>query len=154
MEAQRFSVRLEQVEEFEFRVNFGPEFAQMVMDEPPPLGASKGPSPARMLAAAVGGCLSASLYFCLKKARLDPKHVKTEVSYTMERNAAGRLRIPMEHVSITLDLDADKERASRSLELFEEFCTVTQSVRQGIGVNVEVKNTKGEELHRSVIPPK
>jgi uncharacterized OsmC-like protein len=35
--------------------------------------------------------------------------------------------------------DADKQRALRCLELFEDYCLVTQSVRQGIPIQVTVK---------------
>jgi uncharacterized OsmC-like protein len=156
MDDQKITVTMEQVKDFEFRVNFGSEIQELIVDETPPLGGSKGPTPSRVLAAAVGSCLSASLLFCLQKARVQPKNIRTVVSYSVQRNAAGRLRVPEQHVSITLDMDVPedaKSRAGRCLELFEDFCTVTQSVRQGILVHVDVKNAKGEEIYRSALPP-
>ena len=69
--ASRFSVRVEQVEGFEFLVKFDKEqFAPLRLDEPPPLGHDVAPNAARILAAAVGNCLSASLVFCLKKSNV------------------------------------------------------------------------------------
>jgi hypothetical protein len=35
--------------------------------------------------------------------------------------------------------DADQDRLVRCEELFEDFCIVTASVRQGIAVNVSIK---------------
>jgi hypothetical protein len=37
----------------------------------------------------------------------------------------------------------------RCLDLFEDFCVVTASVRQGIPVTVEVVGPAGEVLHRA-----
>ena len=33
---------------------------------------------------------------------------------------------------------ADREKAQRCLSLFEDYCTVTQSVREGFPINVTV----------------
>ena len=38
------------------------------MDEPEPMGENSGPNAGKVLAAAIGNCLTASLLFCLQKA--------------------------------------------------------------------------------------
>ena len=67
-----------------------------------------------MPAAAIGGCLSASLTLCLNKARLDPDAVNAHVTAPMGRNDAGRLRIEGIDVELTPCLvSADDCEASR-----------------------------------------
>lgn len=125
---------------YEFLVDFQREgVPRLLMDEPPPLGEGHGPSAARVLAAAVGNCLSASALFCLRKARIDVRSMRTSVRASLVRNEKGRLRIGGIQVNIELEVAAeDRPRTGRCLELFEDFCVVTQSVRSGIDVQVEV----------------
>jgi hypothetical protein len=53
---------------------------------------------------------------------------------------AGRLRLGGIQVRITAVVDAAEHgRMRRCLELFEDFCVVTQSVRSGIEVDVAVE---------------
>ncbi|MBS7626615.1 OsmC family protein [Candidatus Bathyarchaeota archaeon] len=111
----------------------------MIMDEPKPVGEGSGPNASRLLSAAVGHCLSASLLFCLAKARLNVERVETTVETSFRRNEKGRLRIGSLRAHIHLSIRReDVERLKRCLELFEDFCVVTQSVRQGIPVSVDV----------------
>ena len=125
---------------YEFQVDFQREgVPRLLMDEPPPLGEGHGPSAARVLAAAVGNCLSASALFCLRKARIDVRSMRTSVRASLVRNEKGRLRIGGIQVNIELEVaPEDRPRTGRCLELFEDFCVVTQSVRSGIDVQVEV----------------
>ncbi len=140
-EHKGFTLELEQIDGFEFRVRFDKEqFAGLLLDEPPPLGGDKGPNASRLLAAAVGNCLSASLIFCLKKSRIEVTGLKTLVRTAIDRNEQGRLRVLGIEVEITPGLDAAAwEKARRCLSLYEDFCVVSQSVRQGIDVRVSVK---------------
>jgi len=127
-----------------FLVDFDPagevgmERREAVLDEPPPLGEGAGPNAARLVAAAVGNCLAASLLYCLQRARAEVDELTVSVSGTLCRNEEGRLRIG----SLTVELRpalADGEAAlQRCLPLFERFCVVTESVRQGIPVSVRV----------------
>jgi uncharacterized OsmC-like protein len=146
----RFSLRLERMNGFEFETRFDWEqVAPLLLDEPEPLGGRKGPNASRLIGAAVGNCLSASLLFCLEKAKQQVKAIHTEVTGTMARNERGRMRIGKLAVHITLDVDAQQpDRVTRCLQLFEDYCVVTASVREGIPTSVVITNPVGEELYR------
>ncbi len=136
-----FELSLELEEDYAFLVEFDqPGVPDLRMDEPPPLGVGTGPSASRLLAAAVGNCLSASALFCLRKARIPVRGMRTEVRALQERNEAGRVRISQIEVRIHPDVPSeDTGRMDRCLALFEDFCVVTQSVRVGVPVEVSVQ---------------
>jgi uncharacterized OsmC-like protein len=144
-EESSFSIEIEHREDFEFVVRFDwPGVPDLALDEPAPVGGQTGPSASRLVAAAVGNCLSASLLFCLHKARVEPAGLRTRVEGTMTRNDHGRLRLGGFHVMITLDAgDVEAQRVRRCLDLFEDFCVVTESVRHGVAVDVEVVGPDG-----------
>lgn len=137
--AGEFTLRIEQVDGFDFRVRFDQErYPELRMDEPAPLGADSAPNPARILAAAIGDCLSASLVFCLKRRGVVVSGLRSEVHVKLVRNERKRLRIGSVDVSIHPRDPIPGDVLEACLETFEDFCVVTQSVRDGIGVNVEV----------------
>jgi uncharacterized OsmC-like protein len=133
--------KLKLIQGYKFRVEFDVAgIPDIVVDELRPTGENSGPNPTRLLSVAVGHCLSSSLLFCLSKARISVRDLETTVKTTTERNEEGRLRIKSIEVQIHLDMDKrDKTRISRCVEIFENYCTVTQSVRKGIGVTVNVR---------------
>jgi len=147
-EEQAFTLDLEHVQGYEFRLKFDwPDVADLPLDEPAPLGSSKGPNASRLLAASVANCLSASLLFCLTKAHAGPRSMKTTVTGTLARKEKGRLRLEKVDVAITLEEDPGMSaRLERCAGLFEDYCVVTQSVRQGIPVRVRILNGDGETL--------
>ncbi|MCM3881974.1 MAG: OsmC family protein [Vicinamibacterales bacterium] len=126
---------------FEFVAHFEdtPGLPPLFFDEPSPLGAGAAPNAAAVLGAAIGDCLSASLVFCLRKARLDVLDLTTHVVTHVTRNEQGRFRVSGIDVEINPQLSkADDARFQRCEDLFEDFCVVTESVRQGIPVKVTV----------------
>lgn len=137
-------VRLTQQRDYQFEVHFGEGIAPLLADEPPPLGSGQGPSPEQMLAAAVGNCLSASLLFSLRKYKQQPEPITAEVSVETGRNAEKRLRVKALQVLLKLGQPAAAlEHLDRALATFEDFCTVTQSVRGSIDVSVQVQDALG-----------
>ena len=142
---KEFSVSMELVDKYKFLIDFG-EFGEVTSDEPEPLGDGDGPNPSRILAASVANCLSASLMFALRKFKDDPGKVSATVKGQLDR-VDGRWRIVGMDVSITLGNTAEKlEHLDRALEQFEDFCVVTQSVRNGIDVNVTVEDSNGNKV--------
>jgi uncharacterized OsmC-like protein len=139
-EPGQFSISLDCIRDFEFRISFDDtQYPDITTDEPAPVGSDKGPNPSRLLAAAVGGCLSASLLFSARKLRLNTAGLHTKVRVRQTRNEKGRLRIGKIEVEISPDIvEPDEKKLQRCLELFEDFCVVTQSVRNGIDVSVNV----------------
>ncbi len=143
----RQPVRLTQQRDFQFQVDFGAGIAPLLADEPPPLGSGQGPSPEQLLAAAVGNCLAASLLFSLRKYKQQPEPIAADVSVSTGRNAENRLRIQAMQVVLTLGQPAAAlQHLERALAQFEDFCTVTQSVRAGIDVSVQVLDATGARL--------
>jgi organic hydroperoxide reductase OsmC/OhrA len=150
-EEGRFTIHLEHLEGYEFKVKFDWDTADdLLLDEPPPLGRRAGPNASRMLAAAAANCLSASLMFCVSKTDIAPQSLKTSVTCRLVRNQKRRLRIGGMEVHLRVDTDLEQSaRIKRCLNLFEDFCVVTASIREGIPVAVFVENEAGEILHQS-----
>lgn len=145
--SQTAEVSLRQEHDFRFAIEFAADRPAFLGDEPPPLGGGAGPSPAQLLVAAVGNCLSNSLLFALRKFRQAPEPIRTEATAVIGRNQEKRLRILEIRVRLTLGAErATFEHLDRALAQFEEFCTVTQSVRQAIPVHIEVFDSRGEQL--------
>jgi uncharacterized OsmC-like protein len=144
-----FDLVLEQISGYEFKVKFDwPGVDELLLDEPAPLGGAKGPNAARLIAAGVANCLSASLVFCLHgkfKQPIGP--LRTQVHGELERNDKGRMRIGRFDVTIRLAEEAPSlQHLPRCLEQFEDFCIVTESVRRGIPVGVRVVDASGAEV--------
>jgi organic hydroperoxide reductase OsmC/OhrA len=138
---QQFTISIEQLADYHFRTHFeGEPYPDLLTDEPAPLGGNQAPNPSRVLAAAIGTCLSSSLLFCSRKARVSLGPVRTKVHVRLGRNEKGRLRIAGVQVEIDPNLaPEEREKAARCIGLFEDFCVVTESVRKGIDVSVKIQ---------------
>ena len=144
-EAKTFELQLNLVDKYKFEIDFS-EFGKIISDETPPLGDGNGPNPSRLLAAAVGNCLAASLLFAIRKFKEEPGKVVAKVKATVDREDK-RWRIT--HIGVTLQLGNTAEaipHLQRALAQFEDFCIVTQSVRHGVPVDVSVIDAAGKIL--------
>lgn len=141
--ASRFSIHVDRIDGYEFKVAFDKEpFAPLLLDEPPPLGHDRAPNAARVLAAAIGNCLAASFVFCLERRKAPVGAVRADVEVEIVRNEAKRLRIGKIDVTLHTSLPADDPALAACLATFEDFCIVTQSVRKGIDVAVRVESSQ------------
>ena len=144
-ESNTFSLSLELLENFEFKVDFD-EYGYIITDEPPPLGNGEGPNPARLVGAAVANCLCASLLFALKKKKQWLPSMRADILGEIAK-VEGFWRIVKINVEIQADTAAvDPEILNTAVQQFENFCIVTQSIRRGIPIHVELKNKTGATL--------
>jgi organic hydroperoxide reductase OsmC/OhrA len=141
------SVTVTRQDKYRFLIDFGPGITQAVADEPAPLGDGAGPSPSQLLAAAIANCLSASLLFAHGKFKEDPGALTTTAVCEVRRNEKSRLRVTGIKVTMTLGVAPESlSHLDQALAQFEDFCTVSQSVRTGIPFSVTVKSSDGRIL--------
>ena len=141
MSEKSIVTKLHLIDGYKFDAEFDVDYLpNLLLDETKPDGEGTGPNPPRLLSAAVGHCMSSSLIFCLKKARVTVEDLQTTVTTNMYRNENQKRRIKSIDIQINLKVKKeDQQRVPRCLKLFEDYCTVTQSIRSGIEVNVNVK---------------
>jgi organic hydroperoxide reductase OsmC/OhrA len=144
MDERHFAVTLSRQAGFAFAARYDGGWPPLILDEPQPLGGGQGPNAPRLLGVAIGHCLASSLLFCLGKARVPVEDLSVRVEGTIARNDEGRLRVTELRVTISPTVPtADQDRMQRCLGLFEEFCTLTASVRKGIPIHVNVTPSAG-----------
>ena len=59
----------------------------------------------------------------------------------------------MTRVRVALTLGVDKAALpslENAVKVFEDYCTVTQSVRAGVAVDVEIRDNTGAIVHTSI----
>lgn len=139
---RRFAVHLRHLEDYRFATQasedgrtHGTEF---VSDEPDPVGDASGPSTPALLGAAIGHCLSASLLETLKKARITVEDLQADVVAHVKPNKDGLPRIDRVEVRIIPTVSGDTARSRRCEEVFQQYCTVCSSVKDGFSVDVNV----------------
>ncbi|NKN34588.1 OsmC family protein [Marichromatium bheemlicum] len=150
-EEGRFSIALEQRQGYQINVAFDwPQAPDLLLDGEPPLGECRGPNASRLLAAATADCLGASLLFCLFKDDPPAGCLRAEASCVMTRNAQKRMRIGQLEVRLIVTAAVtESPRFARCKDLFEEFCVVSASIRQGIPLVVTIEDEAGEVYYRS-----
>jgi hypothetical protein len=83
----------------------------------------------------------------MRKFGNEPGPLRALATAHFVRDANNRLRIGRIGVDIHLGVPgADVAHLARILDQFEQFCTVTQSVRAAIGVDVRVLDDAGAVL--------
>ncbi|HSV42806.1 MAG TPA: OsmC family protein [Methanomassiliicoccales archaeon] len=138
MQDGEFKTTMELVEKYKFLIHFdNDKVGDIYMDEPAPLGSGEHPNAGKFLAAAIGNCLCASLSFCVRRHRAEMLSLSAEVFANLVRNERGRYRIDGIRVEMHPQV-SDPKVLERCREMFEDFCIVTASIREGIPVDVKL----------------
>jgi organic hydroperoxide reductase OsmC/OhrA len=140
---RRFAVHLEHRGRYRFVSQASedgvPHGAPYASDEPDPVGENSGPSTPALLGSALGHCLSAALLEALRHAHVEVEDCETDTVAVVRPNERGLPRIDHVDVTIRPRIAERSPRANRCAEVFQNHCTVTQSVKRGIDVRVQVE---------------
>jgi uncharacterized OsmC-like protein len=135
-------VNVKLVTKYQFTAEF-PDVAStptILVDEAPPLGDGRAPNPAALLGAAVGSCMSATLASCLRRAHVEVDALTANVATHVSRNEHGRYRLTGIDVELVPNFPPNGRIAlDRCERIFEDYCIVTASVREGIPVTLSLK---------------
>ena len=145
-EDSKFEISIKREGGYRFTVDFQmPRVENLMVDEDPPLGKGEGPDPSRMIGAALLQCLSSSLIFCMDKSHARIDSLDGTATVRFGRNNEKRLRIAGIDIEIDVGIsDEEKSKLERCKPIFEKFCTVTESVKAGIPVSLEIKTHKSD----------
>lgn len=90
-----------------------------------------------MLALSVLGCLAASFAFCLGKKNFLLSDIEGKAVITSKRNEKGFWRLNKIDIKLNPKIDNPKMRkkADQCQKIFEQFCIISESLREGIEIN-------------------
>lgn len=100
-----------------------------------------GPNPSKLLALSVLGCLAASFTFCLQKKEFSLSDLEGKAVIISKRNEKGFWRLKKINIKLNPKIDNPKmrERADQCKKFFEQFCVLSESLRNGIEINVNLE---------------
>jgi uncharacterized OsmC-like protein len=123
------------------------------LDEPEAFhGTDTGPSAAEYLGTSIGGCLGTSFAYCARQVDLQIQAIKIAVDVDLHHEGGdggegkGPLRITgaKADMIVTLKDDSDADVLDMCIESFRKYCVVTQSVINGIPVDVKISKQAGQ----------
>lgn len=133
-------VHLEHVDEMIFKSTFDngkyEVYIDKTHDDPSKI---LGPTPSRMLACSLLGCLTSSLLACIQKAGLEMDGITSRANFDLVKDDRGFVRIKEIHVSMKPSIKSPsiEKRLHVCKKYFEKQCTVTSALRDGIDINVD-----------------
>lgn len=138
---KEYAIRVKRLEGYKFEVDFGSEYGdKMIVDEDPPLGTNGGPDPSRLLAASIAHCTLSSLLFCMQKSRAEVDGMEATANIRFGRDENKRLRINSISIVASVSVpEGEKARLDRCIPIFQDYCTVSESVKKGIKISTEIK---------------
>ncbi|MFX1388862.1 MAG: OsmC family protein [Promethearchaeota archaeon] len=101
-----------------------------------------GPSPTKLLALSVLGCLAASFAFCIQKKNLFLSNLDGIATVTIARNNEGFWRIKKIDTKLIVKTNDPiiKKRINQCKKFFEQYCIISESIRKGIDLDVIIED--------------
>jgi uncharacterized OsmC-like protein len=133
-------IRLE--EEMIFKCDLGQiKLNNLFIDEQHKKSKDKiGPNPSKLLALSILGCMAASFAFCLQKKNFSLPDIEGKAVITSKRNKKGFWRLKKIDIVLNPTIESPEmyKRVDQCKKFFEQFCIISESIREGIEINTTV----------------
>ena len=143
VEELKTKVGLKQQEEMIFKCDLGQlKMQDLYIDEKHKQETERiGPSPIKLLALSILGCLAASFTFCLQKKNFILSDLEGKAEVTIARNDKGFWRVKKIDIIIIPKVDDPKmrKRVDQCRKFFEQYCIISESLRNGIDLDVNLE---------------
>jgi uncharacterized OsmC-like protein len=138
----KFEVGISLEKEMIFKCDYGQiNMSDLFIDEQHKKSKEKiGPNPSKLLALSVLGCISASFAFCLQKKNFSLSDFEGKAFIISRRNEKGLWRIKKIKIELHPKIDTPKmrERADQCQKFFEQFCIISESIKEGIDIETNL----------------
>ncbi len=100
-----------------------------------------GSSPVKLLGLSILSCLAASFEFCIEKKNISLSDLEGRAEVTVARNSKNFWRLKKIDVEIVPKIDNPEllKRIDQCKKLFEQYCIISESLKKGIEINVNLK---------------
>jgi len=118
-------------------------FKDFNVDEPASFhGTDLGPSAVEYLLIGIGGCLGTTFIYCLQKNNIELETFEVVVDGTLS-HTGPKMLLRLAKVDVNLkftpkEVNSDEE-INRCMKEFTEYCVVTNSIANGLPINVNCK---------------
>jgi len=132
-------VSLNYTENFHFKAS-ARQFKDFSVDEPTSFhGTDLGPSSVEYLLIGIGGCLGTTFIYCLQKRNVKMKSVEIEVDGKLSHEGP-KLLLRLTKVDVEIKFIPEENASSEEINLcikkFREYCIVSNSIADGLPINV------------------
>jgi len=116
------------------------QFNDFNIDEPTSFhGTDLGPSSVEYLLIGIGGCLGTTFMYCLQKRNVKMKSVEIEIDGKLS-HVGPKLLLRLTKVDVEIKFipeeNASSEEISECIKNFREYCIVSNSIADGLPINV------------------
>ena len=117
-------------------------FNDIQVDEPEAFhGTDKGPSPVEFFLIGIGGCLGSTFAYCLQKQNVEIDTLEVVVDGQL-KHVGPKLSLKLVNIEAELLITArdtdSSEKIEKCIKSFREYCIVTNSITQGVPLDVKV----------------
>ena len=117
------------------------KFVEFDLDEPISFhGTDLGPSAVEYLLIGIGGCLGTTFIYCLQKENIELEDLKIEVEGKLSHSGPKML---LRLATVNVELKFTPKEANSEVEInkcikkFREYCIVSNSIAEGLPINVK-----------------
>lgn len=116
------------------------QFNEFSVDEPTSFhGMDLGPSSVEYVLIGIGGCLGTSFIYCLQKRNIKMKSVEIVVDGKLS-HVGPKMLLRLTKVDAEIKFKPEENASSEEINLciknFREYCIVSNSIANGININV------------------